>query len=248
MTDRNKENTDAAPMSAEQWRLQAISRSNCYALLALVFRDVLTPEVVAQFRSPSLSKSLGQFDSNVAQELAGDLESVAEHLRGRYTQTFIGPGPHVSLYASVHVSDERRLWGDSTIWVKKFIETTGLSISNDWDSIPDHIAIELELMQRLTDYEAKLWGSYLLPETENTDKQLSQCLRVQEQFLREHLCAWIPQFCERVLQSSTSPFYREMAALTKSLVLSDAEEVKAVQTVLSCDSVATCDRHNSLLQ
>lgn len=176
MTDRNKENTDAAPMSAEQWRIQALSRSSCYALLALVFRD------------------------------------------------------------------------DSTVWVKRFIEATGLSISNDWDSIPDHIAIELELMQRLTDYEAKLWGSYLLPEAENADKQLSQCLRVQEQFLREHLCTWIPQFCQRVLQTSTSPFYREMAALTKSLVLSDAQLVKAAQTVLSGDSVATCGRHNSLPQ
>ncbi len=242
MTDTNTENTDAATMSPQQWRIQALSRSNCYALLALVFRDVLTPEVVEQFRSPSLAKSLGQFDGNTAQELTGDLEAVTEHLRDRYTQTFIGPGPHVSLYASVHISDERRLWGDSTIWVKRFIETTGLSIANNWDSIPDHIAIELELMQRLTDYEAKLWGSDPLPETENTDKQLSQCLRAQEQFLRQHLCTWIPQFCQRVSQVSTSPFYRQMAALTESLVLSDAEQITAAQTVLLCDSVATCDQ------
>ncbi len=114
------------------------------------------------------------------------------------------------------------------MWVKRFIETTGLSFRNNWDSIPDHITIELELMRRLTAHEAQLWVPSPPDPShngENVDKQLCRCLQAQEQFLREHLCIWIPKFCERVLEAYTSLFYSEMAKLTKSVVLSDAEQV-----------------------
>jgi TorA maturation chaperone TorD len=114
------------------------------------------------------------------------------------------------------------------VWVKRFIETTGLSFRDNWDSIPDHITIELELMQRLTAHEAQLWGPgppYPSDDGKNTDTQLCRCLRAQEQFLRQHLCVWVPKFCERVLETSDGLFYREMAKLTNSVVLSDVEQV-----------------------
>jgi TorA maturation chaperone TorD len=98
------------------------------------------------------------------------------------------------------------------VWVKRFIETTGLSFRK------------------------------------NLDKQLCQCLGVQEQFLRDHLCVWIPQFCERVLEISTSKFYTEMGKLTKSVVMSDAQQINAAQTALQCSSFAGRIQQNFSLQ
>ncbi len=178
---------------------------------------------------------------NIARDIAGGLEAVTERLSEQYAQIFVGPGPHVSPYASVHVSHEARLWGDSTVWVKRFVETTGLSFKSSWGSIPDHIAIELELMQRLTAHEAQLWGQIASAhsnEKKNADKRLSRCLQAQENFLRDHLCKWVPQFCKRVLETSTSFFYQKMARLAKSITFSDVDQVAGALKALKCNSYA----------
>ena len=239
MKNQSLKNTASDSLYRNQWHSQALSRRNCYGLLALVFRDAPTWEVIAQLRAPPLAEVLSRFGYDVTQDLAGELEAVTERLGEQYTQTLVGPGPHVSPYASVHRGNEGQLWGDSTVWVNRFIEMTGLSFRNNWGSIPDHIAIELELMQRLTAHEAELWmhiASAPSDDKGTLDKQLHQCLQAQEDFLREHLCEWVPQFCRRVLEISTSLFYREMARLTKSVVLSDVEQVKAARNSLRCNS------------
>lgn len=238
MRNQSPNNTTAAPVSADEWCRRAVCRSNCYGLLALVFRDAPTSEIVEQLRTPPLAKTLARLGYDVAQDFSGELEAVTERLCEQYTRTFVGPGPHVSPYASVHYDGEGQLWGDSTVWVKHFIKMTGLFFKGNWDSIPDHIAIELELMQRLAAHEADLWVPRLSGPShneKNIDRQLCQCLQAQEQFLCEHLCVWVPQFCERVLETSISLFYQEMAKLTKSLILSDVEQVTAARSTLQCN-------------
>ena len=189
-----------------------------------------------------MTEALSCFGYDVAQDLAGEPETVTDRLGEQYTRTFVGPGAHVSLYASVHYAGEGCLWGDSTVWVKQFIEATGLSFKSKWESIPDHIAIELELMQRLTAHEAQLWVPVLSGSADDgrrsVDKPLMQCIRVQEQFLREHLCVWIPQFCERVSERCTGLFYGTMTKLTESLVRSDLDHVAAAQDALRSRSSA----------
>ncbi len=235
MKDQDINKTSFDSPSIDQCHKQAISRSNCYGLLALIFRDTLSSKMIEQLRSPPLAETMAELGYDVAEELTGELEEITELLAQQYTRTFIGPGPHIPLYASVHCCDENRLWGDSTVWVKRFIEMTGLSFNDNWDSIPDHITIELELMQRLTDHETRLWDR--IGSTSSDDKQvmvekLCQCLKLQEQFLGDHLSKWIPQFAERVSKMPDSLFYREMTGLTESVVLSDVEHLATVMNTL----------------
>lgn len=227
MSNDCPEDGAAGAASAEQRRQEAVSRSNCYGLLALVLRDVPTVKVVKQLGAPAFVKALSRLGYDIAQDLAGEPDEVRGRLSGQYVRTFVGPGPHVSLFASVHHSGEGQLWGPSTVWVKRFIEHTGISFAGNWESIPDHLGIELELMQRLAAYEADLWAGNEPGASDKVpfDKRLDQCLRMQEQFLREHLCIWVPQFCRCVLKASDSVFYRKMAKLAKSLVVSDLEQV-----------------------
>jgi len=237
MKSHTIKNTEALAAFAQQHRW-ALSRSNCYGLLALVFRDTPTPQVLEQLRSPVLAQALGRLGYNPADDLAGDLEAVTERLSEEFTRTFVGPGAFVSPYASVNYEGEGQLWGDSTVWIKRFIETTGLFFKDNSGSIPDHIAIELELMQRLTAHEAQLWASRSSGASRNKkdiDEQLRQCLEVQQRFLGEHLCKWAPRFCERIIKTCTSLFYREMANLTKSILASNIKEVPAALRVLSGD-------------
>lgn len=239
MKNQGQKNATVVSLSADEWRRLATSRSNCYSLLALVFRDVMTSRIVAQLRTTPLAEVLSHLGHNTQKDLAGDIDAVTKRLGEQYTQTFAGPGHHVSLYASVHHSGEGQLWGDSTVWVKRFIETTGLSFRNNWDSIPDHIAIELELMQRLAAYEAELWVQLTSApadeDKQNLIRRLQQCLQVQELFLREHLCKWVPQFYKRVLEICPSAFYREVAGLTNAIVLSDVEHLAVLRSASPCN-------------
>jgi TorA maturation chaperone TorD len=239
MKNQDRKDTAAMPATADEWHREAVSRSNCYGLLALVFRDVPTAEIVEQLRTTPLAEVLSHLGHDITQDLAGELEAVTKRLGEQYTQTFAGSGHHVSLYASVHHSGEGQLWGDSTVWVKQFIETTGLSFRNNWDSIPDHIAIELELMQRLADHEAKLrvqlTSAPADEDKQNLIRRLQQCLQAQELFLREHLCKWVPQFYERVLEICPSAFYREVAGLTNAIVLSDVEHLAVLRGASPCN-------------
>ncbi len=224
--------------SSEQRSLQAMNRSNCYGLLALVFRGPASCELVAQLRSEALVEALSELGYEMSKDLAGELEDVKERLAQKYTSTFVSPGPPVSLYASVYHDGEGQLWGDSTVRVKRFIETTGLSFADNWESIPDHIAIELELMQRLCAHEAQLQtrrASLAPPSRGKISKELRQCLEVEEKFLLDHLHVWVGSFCRRVLETSSSLFYQEMAKLAESIVLSDLEGLAlARQGLESC--------------
>jgi TorA maturation chaperone TorD len=235
MTDFLPDNSCARIRLFHEWSRRASGRSNCYGFLALVFRDVPTLEVVAQLRSGPLAEALSDVGYNVDEWLAGDLPLVTDLLREEYTRTFIGPGPHVSPYASVHRQGEGQLWGESTVGAKRFIEATSLSLESDWASIPDHIAIELELMQRLCAQEATLWaqfGSAPPPSRQEAQEQLRLCLEGEQTFLRDHLSAWLPQFCDRVAARGSGSFYGRMAELAKSIVLCDLELVAEAQEAL----------------
>ncbi len=217
-------------------RRLASDRSNCYGLFALVFRDVPAPEVVAALRAPPSAATFVDLGYDAADDLAGELQTVTDRLCEEYTHIFVGPGPHISPYGSVHQSDEGALWGDSTVRVKRFIETVGLTFQGDWDSIPDHVSVELELMQTLAAHEAQLWARFSEePERGSQDgiEQLTQCLRAEEEFLRDHVCRWVPRFCGRASERARLPFYGEMARLAGSAVAADLEHVDAAKAALA---------------
>ena len=227
-------NKSVAPLEFLEGRhREAVSRSDCYGLLALVFGDVPTSETVARLRSPELTEALHLFGSEVGKDLSGELQAVTQRLCEEYTRVFVGPGPHVSPYASVYFDGEGQLWGESTSRVKRFIETMGLSFEDHWGGIPDHIAIELEVMQRLTGLEAELWAQCVkAPEEAEGHSRLDRCLELEEQFLRDHLGTWAARFCDHVLERTVSPLYRKVASLTKSIVFRDLEQVAAMRTAL----------------
>lgn len=228
MADQGLKHAEIPSAPCEEGRRRAVSRSNCYGLLAMVFRDAPTPEMVARFKARPVTETLGSLGYDVAEDLAGELEEVTDRLREQYTHIFVGPGPHVPPYASVHHDGEGCLWGDSTVLVKRFVEAAGLAFQGNWDSIPDHVSIELELMQRLTEHEATLWDraasdpAHGSSDNDN-EAQLRRGLDIEEQFLRDHLCKWTPRFTERVVGIAPTGFYPQMAKLTESIVTSDLE-------------------------
>lgn len=199
-------------------------RSNIYGFLAAVYRQELTSELYQQMKDnefQELLSSLGVklnngFFQNSEQELL-------ENLAVEYTRLFVGPGKHISPHESVQHKKEGvqngQLWGELTAEVKKIIESSGLEYTSEYTGMPDHISVELEFMQQVVRREAKAWGA-------DDDETAWLCLKNEKKFIDEHLCGWIPDFCEKVIKAAESPFYREMARLTRRFINFEKKELK----------------------
>lgn len=226
-------------------------RSYIYELLANIYRQEPTAQLLAKFKDPEVLALLDEMRSDgpakseinsvprpkgvpilisgtqsggihLEEELMSRPEAkLVEDLAIEYTQLFIGPGGHISPHESVFVDKEKMLWGETTAKVKRFIEGLGLNFHTEWKGIPDHISVELELMQRLTAREAQAWDE---SDTESTDR----CLELEARFMQEHLAQWIHLFCDKVFERANFVFYKGMAQLTKDFIESEQEYLKTV--------------------
>jgi TorA maturation chaperone TorD len=115
---------------------------------------------------------------------------------------------------------EGTLWGPQTVKVKKFIEAAGLRYDDSFDGMPDHLSAELEFMQRLASKEAEAWE-------EPNEDFATNILKIEGRFLDEHLSRWVDRFCDTVIRTSESLFYREFAEVTKGFIEYECQSLQA---------------------
>lgn len=197
-------------------------RSHIYRLLALIYRQEVTLDLLSQIKDP---RFLGVFTDlgieGIEALLQSSEEKLIEDLAVEYARLFLGPGKHISPHESIHHKREDgdwgTLWGADTVEVKKFIEATGLKYEPDYKGMPDHVSVEFEFMATLVRREARAWA-------ENDEAIARSCVAMQKKFLEEHLTHWIPDFCGKVIQQAELPFYRAVAELTRSFIEFENQE------------------------
>lgn len=199
--------------------IQARARSQVYALLSLVYRQELNQDFLTQMRQPELRSVLSECGIEIP-DSCGDESGLLEDLAVEYSDLFIVPKRQVSPHESVHNnSGDGTLWGEETVDVKRFIETTGLNL-DETSLLPDHVAVEMELLCKLKDKEGEAW------DTGNTERAL-EYMRAQRRFLEEHLGRWFPRLAEKVEKKARLPFYRQMTVFTRNFIESDIKEIDA---------------------
>jgi TorA maturation chaperone TorD/Pyruvate/2-oxoacid:ferredoxin oxidoreductase delta subunit len=138
-------------------------------------------------------------------------------LEQEFTRLFLGPGrPVAHPYESVY--REGRTMGDTTLDVRRCLAGEGLTSSAQ--TLPDHVSIELAFMANLAAREARAWD-------DGDDDRARDCLARQESFLHDHLTAWLPQFCHRILAGRPLDHYADLARDTETFVVGDAVRVRA---------------------
>jgi TorA maturation chaperone TorD len=136
---------------------------------------------------------------------------VAERLASDYTTLFISPGDRILLYESIHREEDGSLMGESTVQVEGLISSLGLTIDDRWTDLPDHLSIELELMQKLAGAEAGFWdGSDVASATD--------CGARQQALLNDHIAAWVPTLFDAIEFHANTAFYRAVARLTRKFI------------------------------
>lgn len=194
----------------------AVYRSYLYGFLARVFRNEPDAELVAVVNAEPFLDALSEigirFDSKFSKE---PKETIIENLAVEFTRLFLGPGPHISPHESVHHELKQgkwgTLWGDSTVEVKKFMESAGMNRLSHADLLPDHVSVELEFMQLLTQREAQ-------ERKKRDDINVKYCFDMEKYFIEWHLYRWVPSFCDKIISSSDVSFFRTMAELTKNFI------------------------------
>jgi TorA maturation chaperone TorD/NAD-dependent dihydropyrimidine dehydrogenase PreA subunit len=148
-------------------------------------------------------------------EYARYAQALGEPRRGlesEFSRLFVGPGrPAAHPFESAH--REGRMMGDCTMAVQRLFIREGLAPQRQSPS--DHVGLELALMAHLVEQEATAW--------ERGDKECAiDYMARQHAFLRNHLCIWLPRFCEQVLMAEPGEFYYDVAQSLMALVDDDS--------------------------
>jgi TorA maturation chaperone TorD len=202
-------------------------RSTIYGFLAAIYRQEVSSDLLQQIKDPRFLGVLTKLGIELNNGFFKKPEKkLLEDLAVEYARLFLGPGKHISPHESVHHKKEGvqsgQLWGELTAEVKRIIESSGLEYKSEFTGMPDHISVELEFMQQVTLREEQAW--------QDDDKQTALlCLKNEKKFVDEHLFRWVPDFCEKVIETADWPFYREMARLTRSFIEFEKEELKKLK-------------------
>lgn len=207
--------TSLSPSPKPDAKLEmARARAGLYGLMSRVFSGKPSAALLKGMKESGLQDSLADFEVPFDEEfLAGEDAVQAEELAIEYARLFLATGSHIAPYESVFVrswaEEKPQLWGEATVEVTRFYQEAGLELREG--QIPDHVGIELEAMAVMAESEAA--------KLESGDRAGAGRLEeLQQQFCKEHLKRWVPEFCEEVLRKAESGFYRSMAVLTASLV------------------------------
>jgi len=214
--------------------VQAYERENIYRLLSALCLRPPSDTLIDMIRKGSILSifSCGEEgdseDTSWRLEMkefvktAGTIPNLKEELEAEHTSLFVLPGgvlPHEAVY----LDKEKRLGGRVTISVKQFYDKAGASILQDSINMPDHIGMELEFMSFLCRMEGEL--------LERADlAALQECIRLQYEFLQEHLLQWVFQCSKKILELSRYGFYNAIAHLLTDFMEGEREYVLGFYT------------------
>lgn len=202
----------------------AEARSNIYSFLSIIYRAEVTENLLKQIKETDMLSTLSDIGASFEKDfLERPDKELIEDLAVEYTRLFLGPGKHISPHESIYHErgdgDWGNLWGADTVAVKKFIETAGLEYKDEYTGMPDHIGVEFEFMGGLIKREIEAWK-------DNDREGAVYCLKIQKKFVDEHLAAWVPVFCEKVVEHAELSFYREIAKLTGNFLKNESKEIE----------------------
>ncbi len=195
-------------------------RYNCYRLLSACY--CLPSE---DFYKESLMDDLiASLEGNYyeARDFAEAMKSSLENYTSKdllidYSKLFIGPFKLIAPpYGSVYLDEGRRVMGDSTIDVVRRYAKAGVMLDEHQKDMPDHISVELEFMSYLIYKE--------LEALKDGDSKISVAVSIledQEDFLKKHLGAWVPEFTKSMKEGIENSFYQNLADLTEVFVAKD---------------------------
>jgi putative dimethyl sulfoxide reductase chaperone len=154
-----------------------------------------------------------------------DDPGVIEELSRCYASLFLGVGPAtVSPCESSYRGESPLLFQSAHFEVQQAYREIGLAKNQSFREPEDHIAVELSYMARLSELMQEA--------TEGESERSGHYLKMQRDFLENHLMQWVPVFTRDLLDATRSPFYRAMAHLLKGYIHIDTGLIRSMMEEL----------------
>ncbi|KIX14477.1 TorD/DmsD family molecular chaperone [Dethiosulfatarculus sandiegensis] len=157
---------------------------------------------------------------------AGGGEKHLLYLAREYASSFLGVGPNTIPLCESHYTDSNHAGQDSpALRVRRQYQRAGLTRSESFNELEDHLSMELSLMAHLSARSKQA--------AENSPYEARKLLEWQSDFIQGHLLNWIPAFRSKAAQMSPAGFYAKIACFTdRFLELEDAWIVQEQQSIL----------------
>ena len=213
-----------------------VSREDLYSFLARVFlvevdNEFLTTINAIQPTIESLvteqdgtelkktSMSLTEFSRKATELPSDDRAKLLSDLAAEYASLFLAAGQLggrriVIPFESAYFTTPPRMFGDQYHEVVDAFKSVGYEKPKNFLDPEDHIAPELDFMAHMSEQIR------LCIKEEKYDYAIGY-LKLQKEFLREHLLRWVGKLCSAILQVAQSEFYRSIATLTNCFVTMD---------------------------
>ncbi len=201
------------------------SRTANYGLLSRLYQrevdaDLLDTLHAARYRVSTGNADVDEGHRLIATFLSGIWENTLTELAADYMRVFFGHGysGHAAAYPfeSVYASEKRLLMQSARDEVLSLYRAAGLEKQESWKEGEDHIGLELEYMQILSDRTvAALCRA-------DTHEALS-LVKSQYNFLQDHLESWVPLLTAEMRTFAKTDFYRGLAHLTDGVLATDHE-------------------------
>lgn len=198
-------------------------RARTYGMLARLFLKEVDETTLKELQGMRFPTATGNDRVDAGYRMLFDYlrlswdDSVRE-LAIDYVRTFIGHGVNgysaAYPFESVYTSERRLMMQEARAEVLATLRENGLKRGN-WTEGEDHIALELEFMQRMSMRAAEAL------EAGDEDKAID-ALRTQRTFAHDHLLNWLPMLTADMDKFSQTKFYQGLGTLTMGYVEEDA--------------------------
>ena len=128
-----------------------------------------------------------------------------------YTKLFLGP-PEVLAppYASFYL-DRGVVMGPSSVAIMKIYKAAGLVLDDEFNEMPDHVTVVLELLYYLLHREAIAGHA-------DAFEEAAQFASARAAFWNDYVITWIPKFCGLIIAADQHPFYTGLAQSLKTFI------------------------------
>ncbi len=184
-------------------------QAGIYAFLKMVFATEPSSALLAYLQTPAVLESF-KVAGVCIEKKELDVSELSK-LQADYTQLFIGPKKHIALNEAIYIEQTPQFWGEATVQLNKLIKYLGLELDEHWTRMPDHIAIEFELMQKLLEAKIKAVDS-------NDQSSVEQCTKAINNLFKDHIIKWVPQVCTQVIDRAQTNTYKAIGTWTKMFI------------------------------
>ena len=200
-------------------------RARTHGLLARIFRVEVDGKFLEELRHLRFPTSTGNEHVDYGYRtmynyLKGTWEDTLLDLARDYARTFIGHGNNgrsaAYPFESVHTSEKRLLMQDARDEVLAIYRANLLKKGEEWNDCEDHIALELEFMQVMSERTAKALK-------EGKEDEAVEMLKTQRAFVGQHLANWVPMFVSDIKYFSQTDLYIGAGELLLGFVQTEVE-------------------------